>query len=72
MAEAAVRNFTINFRPRHPAAHEARSKASPIAEVAASSNQTFWISILFLGTSRKTTSGSAEASLSHRGQKLFR
>jgi hypothetical protein len=31
---------------------QARSKASPIAKVAASSNQTFWIGVIAVGTSR--------------------
>jgi hypothetical protein len=47
------------------------SKASPIAEVSASSNQMFWIGVIAIDTSR-ITSGSAGASLSHRGSKPFR
>jgi hypothetical protein len=32
---------------------QARSKASPIVEVAASSNQTFWIGVIAISTSEK-------------------
>jgi hypothetical protein len=39
---------------------QARSKASPIAKVAASSNQTSWIGILFIGASRKARAGAPE------------
>ena len=59
--------------PKYRSDLQALSKASPIAKVAASSRiQTFWIGMIFIGTSRKKTSGSAGASLSHRGPKLFR
>src|SRR5512132_1634909 len=39
---------------------QALSKASPIAEVAASSNQTFWLGMTFIGTSRKARAGAQE------------
>ena len=39
--------------PKFPSDLQARSKASPIAKVAASSNQTFWIAMIFIGASRK-------------------
>src|ERR1043166_474608 len=39
---------------------QARSKASPIAKVAASSNQTFWIGVIAVGTSRKARAGAQE------------
>jgi hypothetical protein len=36
------------------------SKASPIAKVAASSNQTFWVGMIVIGTSRKVRAGAQE------------
>src|SRR4029077_17174637 len=35
----------------------ALSKASPIAEVAVSSNQTFWVGVVFIVTSREARAG---------------
>src|SRR4030095_5550999 len=46
--------------PKFPSDLQARSKASPIAKVAASSNQTFWIAMVFTGASRKAQAGALE------------
>src|SRR4029453_3475227 len=46
--------------PKFPSDLQARSKASPIAKVAASSNQTSWIGMLFIGASRKARAGALE------------
>jgi hypothetical protein len=46
--------------PKFPSDLQARSKASPIAKVAASSNQTFWIGMIFIAASRKARAGALE------------
>src|SRR5512141_1895670 len=44
---------TVMADPKFRSVLQARSKASPIAKVATSSNQTFRIGMIFIGTSRK-------------------
>src|SRR4026208_935608 len=52
---------TVQAIPKLRSDLQALSKASPIAEVAVSSNATFWIGILLIGTSRKRKRRGAEA-----------
>src|SRR6185437_6089326 len=48
----AMISRTVQADPKFRSALQARSKASPIARVAASSNQMFWIGMTFIRTSR--------------------
>ena len=55
LAAAIIRFAMISGTadPKFRSDLQALSKASPIAKVAASSNQTFWVGMIFIGTSRK-------------------
>src|SRR5689334_12533177 len=53
----AMISRTVQADPKFRSDLQARSNASPIAEVAASSNQMYWIGVLFIGTSRNVRAG---------------
>ena len=61
LAAAMIRSAIIaGADPKFRSDLQARSKASPIAKVAASSNQTFWVGMTVKGTSRKIRAGAQE------------